>query len=224
MTEHETDGEWLPEHEAKALLRAAGIAVPYGLAVDGEEDAVAAWRELDGPVALKLSAARVQHKTEIGGVALGLDSEGDVRRAHRAMAPLAAEYDGVMLVERMAPPGVELIVAAHTDGVVPALVVGLGGIWTELLRDVAVIPLPADAPRIERAMAGLRGAPLLLGGRGRPGADVSAAATLAARVGALLLERSLATVECTPVLVGEPDPARPGAVAVDAAIRTRRPR
>jgi hypothetical protein len=118
----------------------------------------------------------------------------------------------------MALPGVELIVAAHTDGVVPALVVGLGGIWTELLRDVAVIPLPADSERIERAIATLRGAPLLLGARGRPGADVAAAATLAARVGRLLLERSLATVECNPVLVGEPGG---GAVAVDAAIRTR---
>jgi acyl-CoA synthetase (NDP forming) len=214
-------GEWLPEHEAKELLRGAGIAVPYGLAVDGEDDAVAAWRELDGPVALKLSAARVQHKSELGGVVLGLDSERDVRRAHRRLAGLARAHAGVVLVERMAPPGVELIVAAGTDGVVPALVVGLGGIWTELLSDVAVIPLPADAPRIERAIATLRGAPLLLGGRGRPGADASAAARLAAQVGALLLERGLATVECNPVLVGEPDPARPGAVAVDAAIRTR---
>jgi acetyl-CoA synthetase len=211
------DGEWLPEHEAKDLLRAAGVAVPFGLAVDDENDAVAAWRELDGPVALKLSAARVQHKTELGGVALGLDSESEVRRAHRQMAPLADAHDGVILVERMAPPGVELIVAAHTDGIVPALVVGLGGIWTELLRDVAVIPLPADAARIERAIATLRGAPLLLGGRGRPAADVPAAARLAAQVGALLLERGLTTVECNPVLVGEPGA---GAVAVDAAIRT----
>jgi acyl-CoA synthetase (NDP forming) len=213
-----TDGAWLPEHEAKELLRAAGVAVPYGLAVNGEDDAVAAWRELDGPVALKLSAARVQHKTELGGVALGLDSESDVRRAHHTLAALAAEHEGSILVERMAPPGVELIVAAHTDGVVPALVVGLGGIWTELLRDVAVIPLPADAPRIERAIATLRGAPLLLGGRGRPGADVPAAARLAAQVGTLLLEHGLDTVECNPVLVGEPGA---GAVAVDAAIRTR---
>ncbi|HXD65177.1 MAG TPA: acetate--CoA ligase family protein [Solirubrobacteraceae bacterium] len=214
-------GDWLPEHEAKDLLRATGIAVPDGLAVDGEDDAVAAWHQLDGPVALKLSAARVQHKTELGGVALGLDSESEVRRAHRAMAPLADAHDGVILVERMAPPGVELIVAAHTDGIVPALVVGLGGIWTELLDDVAVIPLPVDASRIERAMAGLRGAPLLLGGRGRPGADVPAAARLAAQVGGLLLQRGLATVECNPVLVGEPSA---GAVAVDAAIRTRRRR
>ncbi|HET6870549.1 MAG TPA: acetate--CoA ligase family protein, partial [Solirubrobacteraceae bacterium] len=77
-------------------------------------------------------------------------------------------------------------------------------------------PLPADAARIERAIATLRGAPLLLGGRGRPGADVPAAARLAEQVGALLLERGLSTVECNPVLVGEPCA---GAVAVDAAIR-----
>jgi len=218
VTETGAAGGWLPEHEAKELLRAAGIAVPYGLAVDGEDDAVAAWRELDGPVALKLSAGRVQHKTEIGGVALGLDSEGAVRRAHRPMAALAVEHDGVILVERMAPPGVELIVAAHTEGVVPALVIGLGGIWTELLRDVAVIPLPADRARVELALATLHGAPLLFGARGRLGVDVTAAATLAAHVGDLLLERSLATVECNPVLVGEPGG---GAVAVDAAIRTR---
>jgi hypothetical protein len=120
----------------------------------------------------------------------------------------------------MAPPGVELIVAAHTDGVVPALVVGLGGIWTELLRDVTVIPLPADARRIERAIATLRGAPLLLGGRGRAATDVPAAARLAAQVGALLMEQGLAAVECNPVLVGNPGA---GAVAVDAAIRTGGP-
>lgn len=218
------DGAWLSEREAKELLRAAGVAVPDGLVVNDEDDAVAAWRELAGPVALKLSAARVQHKTELGGVALGLDSEHDVRRAHREIVPLADAHDGVILVERMAPPGVELIVAADTDGVVPALIIGLGGIWTELLGDVAVIPLPADAARIERAIATLRGAPLLLGGRGRSGADVAAAARLGEQVGALLLERRLATVECNPVLVGETDPTHPaGAVAVDAAIRTGGP-
>jgi acetate---CoA ligase (ADP-forming) len=101
---------------------------------------------------------------------------------------------------------------------VPALIVGLGGIWTELLHDVAVIPLPADAARAERAIATLRGAPLLLGGRGGPGVDVPAAARLAAQVGALLLDHGLATVECNPVLVAEPGA---GAVAVDAAVRTQ---
>ena len=213
-------GSWLAEHEAKALLGAAGVPVPDGRVVTSEEDAVAAAVDLGGPVALKLSAAGVQHKTELGGVALALTTEAEVRAAYVNMAGLAATHDGVVLVEGMAPAGVELIVAAHRDGIVPALVVGLGGIWTELLDDVAVIPLPADEARIRQAIGTLRGAPLLLGGRGRPAADVPAAAWLAARLGEMLLERSLAAVECNPVLVGA---AGQGAVAVDAAIRTSGP-
>jgi acyl-CoA synthetase (NDP forming) len=217
---HSANGEgggWLPEHEAKALLRAAGVAVPDGRVVTGARDAAAAALELGGAVAVKLSSARVAHKTELGGVVLALTTSGEVRAAYGRMADLAAAHDGVVLVERMAPAGVELIVAAHRDGIVPALVIGLGGIWAELLDDVAVIPLPADAERIRRAIGTLRGAPVLLGARGRPPADVAAAARLAARVGELLLDRSLAAVECNPVLVG----ARgQGAVAVDAAIVT----
>jgi acetyl-CoA synthetase len=205
---------WLAEHGAKAMLRAAGVSVPAGRVVDGEDDAVAAWRELRGPVALKLSAASVQHKSELGGVALSLDGEPEVRAAHARLAALAGAHAGCVLVERMAPAGVELIVAAHTDGVVPALVIGLGGIWTELLDDVAVVALPAGARRIEAALRGLRGAPVLLGGRGATAVDIGAAAALAQRIGELLVKRGLAAVECNPVLV-----AGAGAVAVDAAIR-----
>jgi acyl-CoA synthetase (NDP forming) len=211
-------GEWIAEHQAKELLRGAGIAVPDGYTVSSAEAAVAAWRELGGPVALKLSAARVQHKTELGAVVLGLDAEREIRAAYLELAALAESHDGAVLAERMAPPGVELIIAAHTDGLVPALVVGLGGIWTELLRDVAVVPLPARVDRVERALGTLRGAPLLLGGRGRAGADVAAAARLAARVGDLLVDHRLAAIECNPVLVAAPGQ---GAVAVDAAIRLR---
>jgi acetate---CoA ligase (ADP-forming) len=213
----EDGGGWLAEHEAKALLRSSGVPVPAGRVVTSEDDAVAAAVGLGGPVAVKLSAAGVQHKTELGGVALALTTEAQVRAAYVKIAGLTAAHDGVVLVEGMAPAGVELIVAAHRDGIVPALVVGLGGIWTELLDDVAVVPLPADEARIRRAIGTLRGAPLLLGGRGRAAADVPAAAGLAARVGETLLERSLAAVECNPVLVGA---AGQGAVAVDAAIRT----
>lgn len=114
----------------------------------------------------------------------------------------------------MAPAGVELIVAAHNAGVVPALVLGLGGIWTELLDDVAVVPLPADRGRIERALRELRGAPLLLGARGGEPVDLGAVAELAAAVGELVAGGEASLVECNPVLAG-PD----GAVAVDAAVR-----
>ncbi len=209
-------GGWLAEHEAKELLRSAGVAVPNGRVVDGEADAVAALNELGGRVAVKLSAASVQHKTELGGVVLAVQTDAEIRAAYAQIAALAAAHGGAVLVERMAAAGVELIIAAHREGIVPALVVGLGGVWAELLDDVAVIPLPAGAERVRQAIGMLRGAPLLLGARGRAGADVAAAAELATGVGELLLDRSLMTVECNPVLVGTPGQ---GAVAVDAAVR-----
>jgi acetyl-CoA synthetase len=211
-------GRWLAEHEAKQMLRAHGVAVPQGRVVSGEREAVAALGELGGNVALKLSAAGVQHKSELGAVALGLQSADDVRRAYTRLAALGVQHDGCVLAEAMAAPGVELIIAARTDGIVPALVLGLGGIWTELLDDVAIVPLPADAERVQLALRSLRGAPLLLGARGGQSVDLDAAARLAEAIGELLVQRSLAEVECNPVLVGR---SGAGAVAVDAAIRLR---
>jgi acyl-CoA synthetase (NDP forming) len=211
------DRVWLSEHAAKQLLRDAGVPVPDGRVVIDGDDAVRALVRLSPPIgaiALKLSAASVQHKSELGGVALGLESAPEVRDAYAGLEALAREHGGVVLAEAMAPAGVELIVAAHDAGVVPALVLGLGGIWTELLDDVAVVPLPAGRGRIERALRELRGAPLLVGARGGDPVDLAAVAELAARVGELVAGGEASLVECNPVLAG---PA--GAVAVDAAVR-----
>lgn len=205
-------GRWLAEHEAKALLRGAGLPVVAGRVAEGIDDAVAAWNELGGPVALKLSSPALRHKTESGGVALDLASEPAVRAAWRRMAANNGSAD--MLVEEMAPLGAELLVAARRDAVVPALVVGLGGVWTELLDDVAIVPLPATPARVERALRSLRGAGLLTGARGRAPLDIAAAAALAAGVGALLLDEGLALIECNPIIVH-----RDGAVVVDAGAR-----
>ncbi|HEY7077687.1 MAG TPA: acetate--CoA ligase family protein, partial [Solirubrobacteraceae bacterium] len=192
---------WLAEHEAKALLGAAGLPVVPGRLVADAEDAVAARHELGGAVALKRSEPGLLHKAAAGAVEIGLASDDSVRAAY---ARLGA---GTLLAERMAPPGVELIVAARR-GLVPALVVGLGGAWAELLDDVAVIPLPATPPRVERALRSLRGAARL------QRIDVPAVARLAARAGELLLEAGLHEIELNPVLA-YPD----GALAVDALAR-----
>ena len=116
----------------------------------------------------------------------------------------------------MGEPGVELIVAARRDAVVPALVIGLGGVWTELLDDVAIVPLPASAARVEAALLRLRGAPLLTGARGRVPVDLAAVAELAAEIGRVLLDLDLELIELNPVLAGPG-----GAVAVDAVARAR---
>lgn len=207
-------GEWLAEHESKELLRDAGVVVPDGRLVVDEDDAVSALAGLGAPLVLKLSAATVQHKTELGGVALGLRTEAETRDAYRGLATLATAHGGAVLAERMIAGGAELLVAARADTIVPVLVIGLGGIWTELLDDVAIVPLPASAARIERALLSLRGAPIFAGGRGRPARDVAAAAALIQRCGELLLTRQLDLIELNPVVVGEI-----GAVAVDASIR-----
>jgi acyl-CoA synthetase (NDP forming) len=208
------DGAWLPEHAAKQRLREAGVPVPDGRVVADGDDAVRALGELAPSIALKLSAAGVQHKSELGGLALGLESAHEVREAYTRLAALAGEHGGVVLAEAMAPAGVELIVAAHDDGVVPALVIGLGGIWTELLDDVAVVPLPADVARVRGALLTLRGVPLLLGARGCSAVDLDAVASLAVLVGELVAAGDASLVECNPVFAGPG-----GAIAVDAALR-----
>jgi acyl-CoA synthetase (NDP forming) len=210
-----TDGAgWLSEDASKHALRARGVNVVDGRLVSDADDAVRALGELGAPIALKLSSERVQHKSELGGVELGLADDAGVRDAFGRLAVLAADHGGAVLAERMAAPGVELLVAARRDPVAAVLIIGLGGIWTELLADVVVVPLPADAARIERALRSLRGAALLTGGRGRPPADLAAASALIERCGRLLLEQELQLIELNPVIVGER-----GAVAVDAAIR-----
>jgi len=209
-------GAWLAEHEAKALLRGAGVAVVEGRTVAGEAEALEAAAALGGAVALKVSSAALQHKAEAGALELGLRTPQEVASAHRRLAALAAAHGGTLLVERMAEPGIELIVAARRDAVVPALVLGLGGAFTELLDDVAIVPLPCDAERVERALRSLRGAGVLLGARGRAAVEVDAVVAVALAAGRALLELDLELVELNPVIAG---PA--GAVAVDAVVRLR---
>jgi acetate---CoA ligase (ADP-forming) len=211
-------GAWLDEASAKTMLATAGIRVPAGQIARDEDDAAEIFARLGRPVALKLVAEGLLHKTESGAVALGLADERNVRWAYRDLvranghAPTEAPR---VLVEAMAPPGVELLVSARRDAVVPVLTVGLGGVWTEVFADAVVVPLPADAQRVERALRSLRAAPLLTGGRNGAVPDVTGAAELAARAGALLLEEGLELIELNPVIVSPR-----GAVAVDALVRT----
>ena len=212
------DGRWLAEHEAKALLRAAGVAVVDGRAVADEDDAVRAAAELGWPVAVKRSSPAIRHKTEAGALALDVADEPTLRSEYRRLAAIDGHpTSSAVLVERMAEGAVELLVAARRDAVVPALVIALGGTWTELLDDVAVVPLPADPERVATAIRSLRGAPLLDGARGRPALDVDAAASVGAAAGRALLDAGLDLLELNPVLVG-----RRGAVVVDAVARARR--
>ena len=107
-----------------------------------------------------------------------------------------------------------MLVSATRAGVVPALVIGTGGIWTELMQDVVVIPLPAEPARIGDALRSLTSYPMLAGGRGRRTSRVGALCDLASAVGRALVDDGLSLVELNPVIVTETS-----AVAVDAVVR-----
>lgn len=212
-------GEWVAEAEAKLLLGRAGVTVPDLAIAADPAAAVRAAAGLGHPVALKLSSPTLQHKSEAGAIALGLETDADVEGAAERLLALPEATGAELLVEPMAKPGVELLVAATADGVVPALVVGLGGIWTEAFADAAIVPLPADPARVGAALRGLRGAALLNGGRGTEPVDLAKVAFAASRIGELLLDEGLELIEVNPLIAG-PD----GCVAVDALARQGRRR
>jgi acetyl-CoA synthetase len=212
----DADG-WIDEIDAKELLRGAGVAVPRGRVVSSADQCVAAANDLGLPVALKVSAPGLLHKSDRGAIVLGLTSEEEVRRGYESLASTQASGDRV-LVERMVPAGAELLVAVRTDAVVPALAIALGGIWAEALDDVAIVPLPAEPERVERALRGLRGAGVLTGGRGYATLDLGGAAALAARVGEIALDEGLDLLELNPVAVHSS-----GCVALDAVACRRAP-
>jgi acetyl-CoA synthetase len=204
----------LGEAETKRLLAAGGLDVPAGAVATDIAGAVDSARQVGLPVALKLSSPALLHKTEAGALALDLRDEDEVREAAAALLALPEAAGATLLVERMAGEGVELIFAVTRDGVVPALLVGIGGIWAEALDDVAIVPLPAAPARVERALRGLRAAPLLTGGRGGPAIDLAAAARFGSRLGELALEHGLDLLEVNPALASPQ-----GCVALDAVAR-----
>ena len=204
----------LSEHDAKQLLRRHGLSVPEGI-VCNAADAVAAAAKLGYPVTLKVSSAAIAHKTEAGGVALNLKSAAEVEAAAQRMAKLVPD----VLVERMVTGAVaELIIGLTSDPQFgTALVVGAGGILTELLKDLVTLILPTSRPEIERALKTLKVWKLVEGFRGKSGdkdAVIRAVEAVAAFADA---HRGLVEeLDVNPLLV-LPD----GAVAVDALIKMR---
>jgi acyl-CoA synthetase (NDP forming) len=206
----------LIEHEAKLLLSRHGLAVPGG-SVCRAEDAVGVARELGYPVTLKVSSAAIAHKTEAGGVALNLRSDDEVRAAAMRLGALAPE----VLVETMVTGAVaELIIGLKEDAQFGlALVIGAGGVLTELLKDSVTLLLPTTRAEIEREVRKLKVWRLVEGFRGRSGdqrAVIGAIAAVAAFAAAY--PGDIAEADINPLLV-LPD----GAVAVDALIRMRSP-
>jgi acetate---CoA ligase (ADP-forming) len=219
-------GPVLTEFEAKALLAHYGVPRPAERLVASEEGAAAAAAEIGGAVALKLQSPDILHKTEAGAVALGLSGEAAVREGYRRVVANAAQaHRGAairgVLVQAMAPPGLEMILGVSRDPTFgPMLMVGLGGIHAEVLRDVAFAPVPIGENEALDLIGQLRGAALFDGVRGAPPADRAALAKLIMALSRFAADHaeSIAEIDLNPVILHA---AGEGLTVVDALIVRR---
>jgi acyl-CoA synthetase (NDP forming) len=209
----------LPERESLDLLRGAGLAVTPVVAVPDTDAAVEAARPLGGhDVVLKVDAPDVAHKSDLGLVRVGLHGDEAVRAAADDLFRLARGH-GVdvrgLLIEPMADEGVELIVGVRRDASFgPLVMVGLGGVFAEVLDDVAIRLAPVGRATAYAMLDELRGAPLLHGVRGRPSVDRDAVADLIFGLASLADARpDIVEVDLNPVIA-----STDGAVAVDALV------
>ncbi len=233
MDVHATIGEalragrgTLDEESGKRVLAASGIRVPASVAVARPDGASGAFAALSPPLAAKVVSPDIVHKSDVGGVKVGIGSAGELEAALREIESAAgahgADVEGY-LVEEMAPAGHEVVVGGSTDPTFgPVVMVGLGGIFVEVLADVAFRICPVAPVDAREMIDELKAVKLLRGARGGIRASEEAIVDTLLKVGGedglmLALEGTVAEIDINPLIVSEN-----GAVAVDARFVLKR--
>jgi acetyltransferase len=213
----------LPYRLAKALLGAYGVSFAPDALVSSESEALEAASGIGYPVALKLLSPHLPHKSEAGGVALNVSGPGELSLAYRRIRAAAeksdssSEIEGV-LVQPMISEGVEIMAGIFRDPLLgPSVLVGLGGIFTEVLNDVSVRVPPVSRAEARAMVRELKGAAVLAGARGRPVRDVGRLGEILVALGELArdFEEVVEAVDLNPVMVL---PEGKGALAVDLLV------
>jgi acetyltransferase len=213
----------LNEHEGKALLRQYGIPTVKEMVAAEVAEAVSLASEIGYPVALKILSPQILHKTDAGAVALNLHSAEEVSAAYGQIWEKARRYNPQakiqgILVQEMLSGGIEVIVGATRDPQFgPVVLFGLGGVFVELFRDVALRLAPVVEEEAKEMVEEVRGSRLLKGFRGRPVADVDAIVDVLVRVSQLTvdLQDRVLELDINPLIVFEKGK---GARAVDALV------
>jgi acyl-CoA synthetase (NDP forming) len=215
-------GETLSEHASKQVLKAYGVRSSRDVLCESAAQAVEAAKRIGFPVVMKVSSAALTHKSDLGLVRLGVGSARDVRAAYdelmrkaRRAAGKRGHIDGVLVCETVSG-GVETVVGVSQDPLFgPVVMVGLGGVFVEVLRDVSFRVPPFDRDEAGRMVRELRGFPLLEGARGRKPVDVGALVDVIMNVQRLAMDLAgdVRELDINPLIV------RPrGAVALDALV------
>ncbi|MBK0420306.1 acetate--CoA ligase family protein [Leucobacter sp. CSA1] len=211
----EASGGW-DEHAAKRLVAGLGIATPERRVVVSREEAHAAFTELRAPLAVKILSETLLHKTEVGGVHLGIADREALDAAFDALLTIGAER---VLVEEMAPSGIDLILGARRDPVFgPIVLLGIGGTAAEAIGDVVIRSAPLSTEIAAAMPDELQAAALLRGWRGGPAVDTAELAACIAGIGGLLVANEwIDELEVNPLRV-----TAEGAIALDAVLVTRK--
>jgi acetate---CoA ligase (ADP-forming) len=214
----------IPEYAGKEYFAEVGIPVPNFLLAKEFDNAIEAANSIGFPVVLKAQSQVLAHKSDVGGVIVGIKDETELAEAWttlhsniRAAQP-NLELDGV-LVEKMGEKGIEMVVGARRDSDWgPIVMVGLGGIWIEVLKDVRFMSPNLTEENIEQEILALKSADLLKGARGSAPADVKALTKVVAKVGQLMnAVPEIEEIDINPVIVY---PEGKGVLALDALIVT----
>ena len=209
------------EFDATSLLASAGVPVAQARMSRSADEAVAAWQAMGKPVVMKIASPDITHKTEIGGVALGVDGEAEVRATYATLLDRArtarpdASIDGILVAE-MVSGGVETVLGVVTDPVFgPAVMFGLGGVFVEVLGDVVFRLAPFGEDEARRMIDEIAGRAMLDGVRGQPPADIDALAAALSKLSVFAAAHAdkIESIDINPFIV-----LPKGAVAVDALI------
>jgi len=217
LSRHEGGNAYIPQQDAFAVLKAYGVPTPEMHTVNDSADLAEAVAEVGFPCVLKVDAAEVVHKSDEGGVVLGI---GDVEALEKAFADLNrrfADKDATYIIQQQMQHGREIIIGAtESPGLGHLVMFGLGGIFVEVMRDVAFALAPLSRPEARTMMCQIKGFPILEGVRGEEPADLEAIEDMLLRVGLMVADNPAITeLDLNPVLV-TPD----GACAVDVRMRT----
>jgi 3-hydroxypropionyl-CoA synthetase (ADP-forming) len=183
-----TDHKVITEDLSKAVLKKYGIKVPGYALVKSAKEATKAAKKLGFPLVMKVVSPQILHKTDVGGVKVGLQNEKEVKKAFTDMYSRLSKKKGVqlkgILLEKMVPQGVELIVGLQNDHQFgPVIMVGLGGILTEIFKDVAFRMLPISIDDAKSMLAELKGSKILQGYRGSKPIDLNMLAKALVQIG-----------------------------------------
>ncbi len=201
---------FLLAHEAQEIMNLSGIAIPQSIQARTVQDAFAAANTIGYPVVMKVVSKDIIHKSDAGGIALNLENEGEVADAYGAILLSCKEHVPNAVIEgvdisAMVKPGTELIVGARRDSIFgPIIMIGLGGIYVEVMKDVSFRSLPSSPQDIISMIKELRAYPLLLGVRGEKTKDIAAVVNVIGILGAILTRSpEISDIEINPLVVYE---------------------